>query len=149
MTIVFYNNTSPVNKIGKSLTVTSTLTGELREECDLINPSILINSATVPTGNYAHIEAFGRYYFVTKITSVRNGVWRVDLHVDVLETYAGRIKANSPVLERAEYLYNLYLRDPLLPVTEDSFTVTYNFGSSFAHAYTTMALTDAVPYAGS
>lgn len=134
MTIVFYNNTSPVNKIGKSLTVTSTLTGELREECDLINPSILINSQTVPTGNYAHIEAFGRYYFVTKITSVRNGVWRIDLHVDVLETYASRIKANSPVLERSEYLYNLYLPDNQLPITGDNFNLTYSLGSEFSSA---------------
>ena len=142
MNIEFYNNSSPVNKIGKSLSPTVTLSGELREECDLINPSILLNSNDVPAGNYAHIPAFGRYYFVNKITSVRKGLWRVDMHVDVLQTYASQIKANSPVLERSEYLYNLYLPDNMLPTTQDSFTVTYEFGDEFDEEYTTMSLTD-------
>lgn len=142
MTIVFYNNTSPVNKIGKELTITATLTGELREECDLINPSILINNSTVPTGNYAYIEAFGRYYFVTKITSVRNGVWRVDMHVDVLQTYGAQIKTNSPVLERSEFLYNLYLPDNQLPRTQDEFNITYNYGSSISTPYVFLLASD-------
>ena len=131
MTINLYNNTSDKKKIGKSLTLVASLEGNLREECDMINPSVLIAYTGVITANYAVIPVFNRKYFITKITSVRNNLWRVDMHVDVRETYASQIKANTPVLERSQYLYNLYLPDPMLPTESDSFTVTYDLGGDF------------------
>lgn len=135
MTINLYNNTSDKKKIGKSLTLVSSLNGSLREECDMINPSVLIEHSGVITANYAAIPDFNRKYFITKITSVRNNLWRVDMHVDVRETYASQIKANEPILERSEFVYNLYLPDNELPLTEDTFTSTYEFGSSFGSTY--------------
>lgn len=39
-------------------------------------------------------------------------MWEIHAHVDVLETYASAIKANSAVIRRQEGKYNLYLDDP-------------------------------------
>lgn len=129
MTINLYTNSSPKKKIGKSLTLVKGMTGQLREECDMINPSVLIENAGVINANYAYIPEFGRYYFITKITSVRENLWRIDMHVDVRESFADAIKKNRAVLERSEGYYNLYLNDPMLPIESDTFTVTQAIGN--------------------
>lgn len=133
MVINLYTNFSPKKKIGKSLTLVKAMTGTLREECDMINPSVLIENAGVIHANYAYIPDFSRYYFITKITSVRNGLWRVDMHVDVRESFADEIKNNIALVERASGYYNLYLPDNMMPLTQDRFTMTYTLGSEFSH----------------
>ena len=131
MVINLYNNKSPKKQIGKTLTSVATLNGSLREQCDMINPSILIENSGVINANYARIPDFGRYYFITKITSVRQNLWRVDMHVDVRETYAEAIKTNVAIIERAEGYYNLYLPDNNMPLTQDTFNTTYALGGVF------------------
>ena len=142
MNITLYNNSSPKIQIGKSLTVVKSMTGELREECDMINPSILIENAGVISANYAYIPEFGRYYFITKITSVRNNMWRVDMHVDVRETYKTQIRANRAVVARSSGYYNLYLPDNKMPLEQDNFNTTYALGSSFTHTGLYMLASD-------
>lgn len=142
MNITLYNNSSPKIQIGKSLTVVKSMTGELREECDMINPSILIENAGVISANYAYIPEFGRYYFITKITSVRNNMWRIDMHVDVRETYKNQIRENRAVVARSSGYYNLYLPDNKMPLTQDNFNTTYALGSSFTHTGLYMLASD-------
>ena len=142
MTIKFYTNSSPKKKIGKALTLRQTLTGTLREECDMINPSVLIEHSGVINGNYAKIEEFGRYYYITKITSVRQNMWRVDMHVDVRETYGNSIKENDAIIGRASGYYNLYLPDNLMPLTQDVFNTTYALGEPFSEGNVFLLLSD-------
>lgn len=134
MTINLYTNSSPKKKIGKSLTLVKGMEGQLREECDMINPSVLIENAGVINANYAYIPEFSRYYFISKITSVRENLWRVDMHVDVRESFADSIKKNRAVVARAEGYYNMYLKDPLLTLAEDTFTTTYALGNQFSNS---------------
>ena len=147
MNITLYNNSSPKIQIGKNLTVVKSMTGELREECDMINPSILIENAGVISANYAYIPEFGRYYFITKITSVRKDLWRVDMHVDVRETYKNQIKANTAVVARSSGYYNLYLPDSKMPLTQDNFNITYTLGSQFDNAGVFLLASDSREYA--
>lgn len=56
----------------------------LKENTDISNPIILLNSNVLPTFNYCEIQALNRYYFVTKIVNLTNELWEVHLHVDVL-----------------------------------------------------------------
>ena len=130
MTINLYTNSSPKKKIGKSLTLVKGMTGQLREECDMINPSVLIENTGVINANYAYIPEFGRYYFITKITSVREDLWRIDMHVDVRESFADAIKKNRAIVARSEGYYNLYLPDNMMPTTQDTFSVTQIIGSA-------------------
>ena len=71
------------------LTQVAQLTGNLREPSDLINPSITIEYSGLPGTNYAYISGFGRYYFITNITSIATNLWRLDMHEDVLMTFRG------------------------------------------------------------
>ena len=64
-------NNSEKNKINKSLTTGVTLSGTLRNESNVVNPSIVISIENPTIYNYAYIEDFKRYYFITDYISLR------------------------------------------------------------------------------
>ena len=111
ITITFYNMTSPVISVDKSMSQVLSLTGSLREESNIINPEILIQAASISNINYAYIPEFNRYYFVTEIKSVRTNVWRVYLHVDVLYSFRSAIRNNKALIYRQQNNFNLLLDD--------------------------------------
>ena len=102
ITVSFGINRSEKNKIGKSFTQGPTYSGVLREPTNLLNPSILIEASDLSEYNYAYILAFHRYYFVESMEVVKNNLWRVNLTVDVLETYKTSIKAQKVILADSE-----------------------------------------------
>lgn len=89
MTITFYATGEKRNKLSKTLGTGTQLTGTMREPASLIDPVILIESATVPVWNYAYITEFGRYYFITEIVAEQYKMFRIAMHVDVLMSYKG------------------------------------------------------------
>ena len=133
MTITFYNNASERNAVTKNLTELATLTGSLREESSIIDPKITIASMTgsIKDVNYAYIPEFGRYYFINDITSVRNGVWRISMHVDVLMTYAEAIRNNSAIIQRNENEYDLKLNDGLFVTQQNPRKSVHQFPAGF------------------
>ena len=91
MNIVLYVNSSEKQALNKTLSSALTLTGTLRGESSIISPTFNIE-VTNPSGyNYCYISEFGRYYFIKNITSVRNGIWRIDCEVDVLMSFKAQI----------------------------------------------------------
>ena len=110
MNIKLYNNSSPNNKIGKTLSSEVTLSGSLRDTSKVVRPEVMIESATPLFYNYAYIPDFNRYYFIKEIVSYRTNLWLVKMEVDVLETYKAQIKALDCVIEATEsYGGNDYL----------------------------------------
>ena len=99
MDITLYINNSEINRIGKNLTGANTISGTLREQTNVIEPDILVSMENPTTYNYVYIPAFKRYYFIKDITSVRNGLWRLHLAVDTLETYKTEILNCSCILD--------------------------------------------------
>lgn len=102
MDIKLYHNSSPSNKIGKTLNSEVTLSGSLRDSSKIVNPSILVEASSVSGYDYAYIPSFDRYYFIKEKTSYRTGLWVLDMEVDVLETYANDIKALDCIIEATE-----------------------------------------------
>lgn len=105
MEITLYTNESEKNKLEKTLDHSILLEGTLRDESSIINPIILISSEKedIPyMYNYAYVPAFGRYYFITDIESVRTGIWRVSMHVDVLMSYKEQIKNLNVIINNSE-----------------------------------------------
>lgn len=130
MTIKLYKTASEVNKVTKVLTDELSLTGELRESSSVINPRIKIEDDDLTDYNYAYIPEFGRYYFITNITSIRNGLWELSMRVDVLMTYADEIKANIAVIARNSNLWNLYYQDEQFKILNYETIQTKAFGAS-------------------
>ena len=113
LSVTLYNSSSPVEKIGKTLTSGGTYSCSLKDTTSILNPVLVIRTSDpVYNYNYLYIQEFGRYYFINDIKSVNNNVWEISAHVDVLETYKTAILANDAVIRRQDKLFNLYLDDP-------------------------------------
>lgn len=62
-------------------------------------PSIIIQSAAEPAFNYAYIDGFKRYYYITAKTWLSKDLWRLTLAVDPLYTfYSGILQQSGTVL---------------------------------------------------
>lgn len=111
-TITLMNNQQELNKISKTPATVMSVTGSLRENTDIVDPQINIEyNGTLTNVNYMYIAEFHRYYFITKIESIRTGLWRVYAHCDVLKTYSQAILGTKAVISRSESDYNLLLND--------------------------------------
>lgn len=102
MTLRLCVNNSEKNKINKSLTAGVTLSGELRNEANVVNPSIVISIKNPTIYNYAYIEDFGRYYFITDYISLRTGIWQINLKSDVLMSFKDSILASNVLINNTE-----------------------------------------------
>ena len=134
MTIQIQQTTSEKNKIGKSISTLYTASGALREGTSIINPVIRLSGVNVPTlknANYMYIPDFNRYYFITDIKSIRNGLIEISGHVDVLQTYAGQIRNNTAIIKRNANSWNLYIEDGLFKTYANPHIFTKEFPSGF------------------
>ena len=113
-TISLFKTASENKRVVKTITHEKQLSGELRNQTSVLNPSIRIESAdNISTYNYAYIPEFGRYYYITDITSVRTNCWIISLRCDVLMSYSDQIKAITGVVVRQESNPNKLLVDRL------------------------------------
>ena len=130
--IVLMNNQEELNKITKSPATVETVSGVLRDECDVVNPIIEVQYAgTLTNTNYMRIQELNRYYFITKIESVRTGLWRIYGHCDVLKTYSEGILGTECVVARNESSYNLMLNDSFFKVYANPRINIKNFPGKF------------------
>ncbi len=118
-----YKNSSEQNRVDKSkyLESAGVLNGILRDECDVVNPVIVIDYHKVPDFNYIYIPAFKRYYFLTKFEFVRKNAYRLFLHVDVLMSYKDGIKNLECLVLRNEYRYNKHISTQINNVIEKDY----------------------------
>ena len=132
MQIEFYKNSSEKEKIGKSLSSGLTLSGNLRDECSITSPSILVESTSLVDYNYCYIPEFKRYYFISDIVSVRNNLWRVSLKCDVLESFKSDILKLSCIVDKQQnQSYNNNIDDGSYINRADSFVEIANYQNGF------------------
>lgn len=130
--VVLMNNQEELNKISKSPVTVETVSGVLRDECDIVDPVIEIQYAgTLSNVNYARVEELHRWYFINKIESVRNGLWRIYCHCDVLKTYSEAILGTECVIARSQNKYNLFLNDSAFKVYANPRLQVINFPQKF------------------
>lgn len=66
---------------------------QLKGGSDLIDPVFTMQFSGTP--QYSMMEYEGRYYFITGIKSVRDDLWEISGHVDVLATYSSDVRNTS------------------------------------------------------
>lgn len=90
------------NKLNKTVYDTVTYSGTLKQETSIIKPSVIIEASNLSGYNYMYIAEFGRYYFITDIVAVRNGLWRINATVDVLMSFKSAIESCPIILANTE-----------------------------------------------
>lgn len=75
--------------------------------------------------NYVHIPEFNRYYFITDIISIRQNLWRILLHVDVLMSYSNAILNTKGFITRNEFTYDPMVKDDEISYYYDKEIVEY------------------------
>lgn len=117
MNIFFYTSSAEPNSFPKVLGEATRYQGELRDECDILNPVLTIEGLNPDNMfNYCYISDFKRYYFITESSVVRTGLMEFTLHVDVLQSWATQILEQSGVILRNEFDYNVWLPDDRVPL---------------------------------
>lgn len=131
--ISLMRNNSAKEQLDKELSVLRTVSGTLKESTSIINPIIKIECdlSDFTRCNYMYIPEFNRYYFVTNINSVYDGLVEFSGHVDVLTTYKDEIRRNNAIIKRQENLWNLYLNDGSFKVYQNPMVLTKSFPGGF------------------
>lgn len=131
--ITLQTNASEKNKLTKDITDLVTLSGTLKNGTSIIDPVISFEGdlSSFVNCNYMTISTFGRSYFVKDIRSIRNNVYEISAHVDVLSSFATQIKSNTAVVRRQENQWNLYLNDGVFKTYQNPEIVTKAFPSGF------------------
>lgn len=96
MKLVFYNYRGYTNKLNKALADGVTIEGNFNMNYDTSDCTIKIAHIDNFNYNYCFVEDTGRYYFVEVKDINRNGILFLHLHIDVLQTYAEKIR-NSKI----------------------------------------------------
>lgn len=108
MEIQFLHTNDVYNSINKKFTNVVTKNIILKNSCDVINPEILlIHDSVLYQSNYVYIPAFKRYYFVTSIEVVTTKLIKINIHVDVLESFKKDILQSNGYIQTSEN-YNPY-----------------------------------------
>lgn len=113
MTVNLYQIAEDPRVVPKTLPEAAVLTGSIRDDqVDVMHPAILMSGAPSDTYNYAYLPDFGRYYFVDPPITERTGLIRLQMHIDVLQTYYDQIIVAPVIVERSADRYNMDIADP-------------------------------------
>lgn len=134
---------SEKRQLDKSVSSVASCSGSLRNESNVVNPSILVeaNAESISRCNYMTISDFGRKYFITDIQAVTNKLSIVTGHCDVLSTYADEIRKNQAILGRSQSNWNLYLDDGAFKVTNKTQVITKKFSGKFSNTSSLILVT--------
>lgn len=112
MIVTLYSSNEEVKSFPKSLSNGVDLAGNLRDECDIIDPVIsIVGMKPNDTFNYCYIPEFSRYYFITGKKVITTNVVEISLHEDVLQTWSQYILQQEGVVLRNEFEYDNMLID--------------------------------------
>lgn len=136
-----YKNKSRKNERVKDLDEIETMTGTLRAECSIIDPVIRVETSTnLKNCNYMYISKFGRYYFINDIVHVRNNLYEIRAHCDVLSSSGNALLDCVGIIRRQENDWNLYLDDGAFKVYSNPNVVQKAFPSGFSTSNLTYIL---------
>lgn len=131
--IKLQNSGHPMNQLDKHPNLVATVTGTLRNETEVVDPIILIEMSSFPDCNYFTIDEFHRSYFLTEVKSVRNNIWEVHGHCDVISSFKTQLLGNRVLVARNENKFDLYLNDGVFRAKQNSRIGYLAFPSGFSH----------------
>lgn len=112
MVIQFLHNKSEYNTINKDTELIVEKTITLKNDCDLVNPYVVLKLDDVLfLSNYAYIPKFKRYYFITGIEILSKTLVAVSMHVDALESFKDDVLAGTVHITESSNADNYYPKE--------------------------------------
>lgn len=115
VTVTLYSNKSDPFVVHKKLSLVATCTCQITDSVDVDELNLLLDmSSSINTCNYARIDLFDRYYFLTP--GVMNGNQMI-MHAvsDPLTSFWNSFSASECIAERSSSHPNPELSDEMLP----------------------------------
>lgn len=107
MLLKLYLNNSSDNSINKNLINEKIFNIKIRNDFNITNPVFFLSSNDdLLVFNYCILSGVNRNYFINSIDVVRNGLYKINCSVDLLETYKSDI-LNS----ESEFMRKLEVND--------------------------------------
>lgn len=135
MDISFGVTSSEKRQLDKSVSYAVSVSGTLRNETNVVNPTILVqaNISTLAGCNYMSIPAFHRQYFITDIRAITDKLCEVSGHCDVLSTYKDGIRSNTAIVGRSatQGNWNLLMNDTQIKLNNKKQIIVRKGFSSF------------------
>ena len=137
MYVTFYNVSDPPNKLIKDITNVIGTSRALAPtgQVNTLNPTIVVawdstNGDKVINANYAYIDTFNRYYWITTAIDTANRIV-IQGKVDYLMSFAEQIKNCPATIVRAELGKPTYVVDKKYPIDSSRY---YIEGIDFANS---------------
>lgn len=145
MTIRFYINYSPANKIGKDLRYygdgepLGDFTGDFLEDTSYKTPSIEIApdiwyNQLLTAYNYVYIVELNAYYFITDKVIEENNIIRFNLELDPLETYKSYILKSTGRAESYQNSTEKDINNNTITNKESGFTKIVEYPRDFTQS---------------
>ena len=107
----FYKNSSDNNTINKKIEFVKDLNIKIKDITEIDRPIILIKTTDIIKSNYVYIDVMKRFYFIEDYSFLPNGIMKLCLKCDVLETYKEQILKCKGIITRCNNGKNQYLSD--------------------------------------
>ena len=131
MNITFYKTKSETNKINKTLTNSIPLTGSIKDNINIVSPTITVQyNADLVLCNYCYIPVFNRYYFVDSI-ELDGDILAISLTCDVLMSFKSDILTSKVRVVRSSSSKIKYLPDSLITQTAKTNYTFKKLGAGF------------------
>lgn len=78
-----------------------TIAGSVRGGIDAVTPIVTVNRQILPFFNYAYIDTYDSYYYITELQNNTRDITDIVLSRDPLQTFAAGIKASPAIAARA------------------------------------------------
>ena len=131
MYITTYVNASDKHVLHKDITkVHENISVILKDDSNIIRPTIIVSSSLAPSYNYVYLSEFDRYYYVTDITYSQQRYY-ISLEVDPLMSFQSEIEALKLIANRSSSRFNVYQQDNYIPFLQYNVIATQNFPNGF------------------
>lgn len=127
----FYKNSSAEIVLNKELSTPFPVAFDLKAECSVLYPTIIVRSIDFRLYNYVQIELFNRYYFIDSVLTLNQDTVEVSCRVDPLMSFKDDILAANGVIERNENQFIKYITDNKYTVLNYERIQTKVFPNSF------------------
>lgn len=114
MNITYWTNFSKrKNSTKQPVGGTTVANVALKEETSIENPTFVIQGDLF---GVTYVQAFGNYYFVEDVQSIRSGITQIKCKMDPMATHKSDIGAYTAFIERAATAYDTMIADPMVAI---------------------------------